>query len=115
MRNERSITVVFPVFGNYSIEIVVAKDATKARKERDDVYGAFEGPFYALHSFNKEGNALLVFPQGVKIGTIAHECFHAVIAMMDWIGNDASNECAAYHTGYLTQKVYDFVRSRSKR
>ena len=115
MKNERSIMVTFPVLNNYNIEVVIAKDTKKARHDRDGEFGVFEGVFHALHSFNKEGNALLVFPQGVEVNTIAHECFHAVVAMMDWIGNDTNNECAAYHIGYLTQKVYDFVRSRSKR
>ncbi len=115
MKNERSMYVRFPVFSDYDIEVVVAKDTRVARSKRNSRFGEFDGSFRALHSFNKKGSALLVFPQGVNVGCISHECFHAVVAMLDWIDNDTNNECAAYHIGYLTQQVYDFVRTRPKR
>lgn len=115
MKNERRMFIRFPVFVNYEIEVVVAKNIYAARSKRDKVYGKFEDSFHALHSYNKKGNALLVFPRDADLNCVAHECFHATVALMDWISNDASNECAAYHLGYLTQQVYKFVHGRSKR
>jgi hypothetical protein len=115
VKNERSITIVFPVLNNYNIEIVVAKDVAKARNERDDVYGPYSGHFAALHSHNGLGNACIVFPKDdLGLVDVAHECFHGVRAMMEWAGIE-DEEAAAYHLGYLTKQVYDFVCARSKR
>lgn len=115
MKNERSITIIFPVLNNYNIEIVVAKDVSKARKERDDFYGEYTGDFAALHSHNGIGNACIVFTEkDLGIVDVAHECLHAVRGMMKWAGI-YDEECEAYHMGYLTKQVYDFVRTRPKR
>ena len=113
-REERSKTITFPVFSDYSVEIVVAKDVIKARHKRDSIYGIFEGNFHALHSHNRLGKSLIVFPDNYKgISDIAHECCHAVQALMEWTSiNDT--ECMAYIFGYLTQVVYDFVRVKNK-
>ncbi len=110
---ERSMHVKFPVFSNYDIEIVLATDQYKARSKYDKTYGVFDSPFHSLHSHNRAGKALLVFCQkNLNVSTMAHESFHAVSAMMEWAGVKFDNECMAYHIGYLTQKVYDFARSK---
>ena len=107
--NERRTHVKFPVFQNYDIEVVVAKDPHRARKVRNHKYGVFPDKFYAIHAYNNNGSAVLIFPPEVGVVVIAHECWHAVRAMMEWAGVSLDNECVAYHLGYLTQKVYDFV------
>jgi hypothetical protein len=115
MKNERSITIVFPIFNNYNIEVVVAKDVSKARNLREDVYGKYEDAFAALHSHNGLGNACIVFTEkDLGLVDVAHECLHAVRAMMDW-ASICDDECEAYHMGYLTKQVYDFVCKRPKR
>lgn len=109
---ERSITIIFPVFNDYNIEIVVSSDAMKSRQKRNSVYGKYEGLFSALHSFNGLGNACIIFPEkNYGLVDVAHECCHAVHAMMDWASVE-DQECLAYHMGYLTKQVYDFVRKK---
>ena len=116
MKNERSTLVVFPAFNDYNIEVVVAKDVKLARQKRDKTYGEYTGDFSALHSSDGLGQACIVLPENSpqKLVDATHECFHAVIALLEWSGVE-DEETAAYHMGYLTNKVYDFVRSRSKR
>ena len=115
-QNERSTLVVFPAFNDYNIEIVVAKDVKKARQKRDSIYGEYTGDFSALHSSDGLGQACIILPEKSpqKLVDIAHECFHAIIGLLDWSGV-ADEETAAYHMGYLTNQVYEFVHSRSKR
>ena len=115
MKNERTDMVIFTVFNNYNIEIVVAKDVNDARKRRDALFGEFEGDFAALHCHNGIGNACLIFPEkNFGLVDVAHECYHAVRAMMEW-ASIIDEETPAYVMGYLTKQVYDFVKKRKRR
>lgn len=116
MKNERTSMVIFTVLNNYSIELVVTKDVVAARKRRDDIYGEDDSEnAAAMHSCDGLGAACLIFSEEHRnITIVAHECYHAIRAMMKWAGI-YDNEAEAYHMGYLTKQVYDFVRARPKR
>ena len=109
---ERSMHVKFPVFCDYDVEVVIADDAKKARTRRNKTYGVYGKNFSALHSYTGFGNSCIVLPRkDTTLVTVAHECYHAVEAIMFWAGVEDS-ECFAYHIGYLTDKVYKFVRRK---
>jgi hypothetical protein len=111
---ERTKLIIFPAFNDYNIEIVVSNDVTKSRQKRNAVYGEYVGIFAALHSFNGLGNACIVFSEkNHGLVDVAHECCHAVHAMMDWASVE-DQECLAYHMGYLTKQVYDFLVRKKK-
>jgi hypothetical protein len=113
-RKERTKTFVFPVFLNYEIQVVVAQNVREARQKRNEIYGEHVGDFSALHSHNRIGNALIVFEEKSKdLVCVVHECYHAIRAMMCWANVD-DEEASAYHLGYLTQQVYDFVCKKKK-
>jgi hypothetical protein len=114
VKNERTSMVVFPVFNGYNIEVVVAKDVKKAWEKRKKDYTDYEGNFSAIHSSNEFGQACIILPTGCDLALVAHECCHATLALTMW-ANAINEETTAYHMGYLTKQVYDFVRSRSKR
>ena|ERR1035437_5667 len=116
MKNERTSMVIFTVLNNYNIEIVVTKDVVESRKRRDFIYGEYDGEHAAaMHACNGLGAACIIFSEKHRgITDVAHECYHAVQAMMKW-AEIHDSEAEAYHMGYLTKQVYDFVRSRSKR
>lgn len=115
MKNERSTLVVFPVFNGYNIEIVVAKDVKKAWQRRKKNFPECDSNFSAIHAANESGQACIILPDKEnRLALIVHECFHATLALMIW-ANTVNEETTAYHLGYLTQQVYDFVHGRSKR
>ena len=110
MKHERSKTVKFPVFG-YKIQVVVTEDLKKSLEKRGldpssctSVHGYWDGKAFSV----------LLFQTNPRVGTVAHECWHAVRRMLKFHEAEFENEVVAYHLGYLTQQVYDFVRSRSK-
>jgi hypothetical protein len=115
MKDERHDMVIFTVFNNYNIEIVVAKDVKKARQRRSAIFGEYNEEFSALHFHNGLGNACLIFPEkNMGIVDVAHECYHAVRAMMEW-ASITDEETPAYVMGYLMKQVFNFVKNRKRR
>ena len=48
-------------------------------------------------------------PDQVDIDTVAHECLHAVWAMVKWTGARLDEEIVAYHLGFLVGRVFEFA------
>lgn len=115
---ERKTKIVFPVFGDYTIHVVVSDDVCESRKKRDGYFGeSFEGTARALHSYSltRPAESWLFLHGLAKPGSIAHESWHAVYRMMDWAGARIENEIVAYHLDYLVDKVWKHVRPKGYR
>jgi hypothetical protein len=110
---ERRKTVVFRVFQNYNVSIIVSTDKSRSyRNLQKRITGLpKESDFEAIHVYH-DMNSYLIFSEKARIGTIAHECWHVTRRICDWIGAELDNELIAYHIGYLTQTVYDFINKK---
>lgn len=112
IRGERVKCICFPVFANYTVRVVLTPDVAKSRSARDSEIGnKYDGgdPL-GIHAFNGNGDAWIFLPLTVEPGTVAHECFHCINRMMQWIQADLENEVVAYHLGFLVTEVSNFLR-----
>ena len=103
--------LIFEALARYRVRIIIAEDMRKAWDARfphtrlvlSDDCGAFH------HTFN-DGESQLFFLIGdCKTGTVAHECMHAIYAMLEFIdAGFKEEEFITYHLDYLVQAVQDF-------
>ena len=117
----------FEVFG-FSTYIVFSEDMVKSIKGRYPKLYVTNQDFGAMccrtsgkpeqHIFFELGNC--------PVGTLAHECWHAVRYMLlDWSKCEIDNENIAYHIGWLVDQAASFrtalidaglgVKSKSKK
>lgn len=112
LQQERKVS--FPVFG-YSIYIIYTDNIEQSRKLKCNEIGAMDelmGPYVdGLHSYNNiEPDGFVFFRPDSTMGTITHECFHAIHRLFKWIGAKVENEIMAYHLGYLVDQVVEFKK-----
>lgn len=110
---EKTNTIYFPMF-NYKVEIIITPDILHSRRKRNEEIGE---PFKdetspaGLHSYNPDRNTSFIFLNlDTSMGTLTHECNHAIYRMFRWIGaQDVDEEIMSYTLGYLVQQVCDFL------
>lgn len=114
---ERIGKVEFIVF-DYLVQIVVTDDIVQSRNNRSHMIGhrlKEKGVTLGLHSYNEEhSNCYLFFTENADANVIAHECFHAIHRMFEWIEAKIEEEITAYHLGYLIGEVTKFVKKSKK-
>lgn len=112
----RTRMVKFPVFYGYTILVEettnLSKSAAKyeATKEFAD---QCDGEAATLES-DKGGGFIFIKPRAT-LSIIAHEAWHAVKDMLDYFKVELDHECVAYHLGYLTQEIFNFLYRRGKK
>jgi hypothetical protein len=100
--------IKFPIFSHYKVHIIFSDDIRKSKKVR---YGSdeFADGASAVHCHDSDGHSHCIYDIGKSCtGTIAHESWHAVWAMLKWAGVEIENEVVAYHLGYIVQATTDF-------
>lgn len=111
----RHTTIEFPVFSSYMVHVEVTSDLKKSMakypltKVAVDDYG--DGDGVAIH-VDKEGFSFIFLRYNASVGDIAHESWHVVHRMMDFLGIELDHETAAYHLGYMVNKIFRFMRGR---
>lgn len=104
--------VTFPVWSNYKVHIVFSEDiAGSLRKRYGKKADPRAGEAGAMHRYDSDGHSHIFFKVGdAGTGTIAHECYHAVRAMMMSFADcdTMENETTAYHLGYLVSQATEF-------
>ena len=102
----------FPVFSNFKVSVFIAEntDATACYiADRDFTAEPTRDGTEALTvSSPRNGWANIYIPFDAHMGTIAHESYHAVEAMMKFIGANKESEVVAYHLGFLVDKIVEF-------
>jgi hypothetical protein len=118
---------VIPQFAHYKVRVVFSEDLRKAWDSRNHSKVAIDDNCKAFHQTFEDGTSKLFFLLGdCTTGTVAHECLHAVIALMKYIGiGYKEEEFLAYMLDYFVQFVQDFkndlidqkiaVKSRKKK
>jgi hypothetical protein len=103
----------FPALGHYVVHVEITSDIAKSllkyprtrKVEMDETTNGL-----AVHT--NEGFSYIFLPYNASVGNIAHEAWHVVRQMMEYLGIKIDNEAVAYHLGYLTNRVWDFVHGR---
>lgn len=99
---------------NYDLIVVVSDSIQQSRTNRNDILGYYEPDDHhgAMHCY--VGHQSYIFLNyGADIGTIAHETFHFIWRLMQWIGAEHNNEVMAYHLGYYVREIAKFIYSAS--
>lgn len=109
----KELVMLFPVFSNFKVTVVIAPDPVAAAyyiADRDYLADPqiteYSEAFTASNP--NRGWSIIYLTPDAKLGTIAHESYHTVTAMMKMIGAAEEHEVVAYHLGYLVDKIVDF-------
>lgn len=107
----------FQVFSNFTLRVVIADDIEAAahyvadRDYTEDPTGEL-GDAVCISS-PAGGYANVFLKPDCSIGTIAHESYHAVHALMEFIGA-YDEEIIAYHLGFVVDAIVEFKRVTAK-
>ncbi len=107
------LDLFFPVFSNYKVKIVITREPIQvARYIADRDYLREPQPREVADAFTTSGHgySFVYLRPDTEIGTIAHEMYHAVEGLMDFIfpGAKRDEEVVAYHLGYIVDKAVEF-------
>lgn len=105
---ERVRKVYFPVF-TYTAHIIVTSDVVGSRRNRSSILGPFEGTATAIHSYAGRESFIFITKDATP-GTVAHEAWHCVYAIMKWAGALIDNETVAYHLDHLVDEIHSFLK-----
>lgn len=111
----RVTTVEFPVFSGYNVHVELTSDIKKSFKKYKYTRNLdvdLEDTHAIVIHVEGTGLSMMFLPHNASVGTIAHESWHAVRRMMEHVGAEQDNEVMGYHLGYLSQKIYNFIRRR---
>ena len=109
----------FPVFSGYLVHIEITSDVQKSLAKYPETKCAVDGEDDAnthaitVHIVN-EPLTFMFLPYNVSVGTIAHESWHAVKRMMEYVDVKLDSETVAYHLGYSVDKIFRFVRGKKR-
>lgn len=113
---ERTKTVSFSPFP-YKLIVVVSNDVAQSITDRADRYN-FDEPtdemaacVYPLAG----GYCFMFIPDDAKLGIVVHECSHVVWLLLQHCGVALDTEVVAYYTGFLSEKLWDYVQKTPKR
>lgn len=111
----RYTTIEFPVFSDFIIHFEVARDFKKAIKKYPgiaDMSTEDDNDADALTIYDG-GQICFVFARpNASVGTLAHEAFHSVEHLLQRFGVKVEGEMAAYHLGYVVDKMFRFLRRK---
>lgn len=114
-RGKRFVVVDFPVFSDYFVHIEIASDFKKAAGKypatKSLVYDQDGGEDDGI-CFGAERSSFIFMKKNFSAGTAAHECWHAVQNMMDFIGAELEAEIVAYHLGHLVNAATALQRRK---
>lgn len=96
MRTHRH-KIQFPIFGEFHIRVSFVADVVAESKK----LSAEVSPLSIAYTVLETGKAHIVLAHHADAETIAHEAFHAVWALMKYVGAELEDEVVAYHLGHV--------------
>lgn len=112
-----AVWVRFPVTANYCVRIIVTDHIANSFEKRlgeGKIDGSTDGCCYHDH----KGTTWMFLSPKITAGTVAHESFHVMYELLDYIGSKLENEIVAYHLGYLVDQIENFrnaIKSSTKK
>lgn len=100
---EHRTRVPIPTFG-YRFEVVITNDIMQSIQKR---FPSYNDPDSDAVHYKVRGKSIswLFYKNDISAGTIVHEAWHGVHAMLSYVGAGLDDEVVAYHLGYLV----DFI------
>ncbi len=116
MTAKRKKVSIFSDLYSYNIEICLTNNIEAERNKLSEVqrfgYAYSEEISDGLHCYNRTiGLSVIYLTHKAGAGTIAHECWHCVFRMMQWIGAGTENEIIAYTLDYLVNQVFKLKKN----
>jgi hypothetical protein len=103
----------FPVFSNFKVRVIISDDLRSSAlyiHDRDYLKEPFVGSgAEAFTCSSPEGGYSIIYLKpNPEMGTVAHEAYHAVCAILKMIGAEEEHEVVAYHLGYIVDAIVAF-------
>jgi hypothetical protein len=95
----------FPVFSNYPVRVVFCDDIIKEAKRLKLALPSGEAQDEEAYTAIAQGGCMCVFGNDPDAQTIAHEAYHAIVALLKFSGANSEEELVAYHLGYLVSRI----------
>lgn len=107
MKN-RSTRFYFEILGGYELRIIISHDIVASGKRlREDLRNAAAA---FVDKDNQPGIGWLIFPPEATPGLIAHESYHAVVAILKYHGASLSDEEQVAHwLTHIVDRVHAFI------
>jgi hypothetical protein len=105
--------IEFPALSHYVVHVEISSDIkksllkyppTKSIEMEENTHGL------AVHTDN--AFSYIFLPYDTSAGDIAHEAWHVIRHMMEYLSIELDNEAVAYHLGYMVNKIFRFLRGR---
>lgn len=101
----------------YTFHIVKTDNINKSRSKRDNIIGNkwdWSPTIGGLHSYNESYPEAFIFLNPKETpGIIAHECYHGISRMFEYIGADSvDEEIMAYTLGDIIDQVSKFINTK---
>lgn len=100
--------IKFPALGDFEVRVLLSSNVKATSRA---LHSNAEGDeACCITESEKPGMCWLVFGELPTIDHVAHEAYHAVVAMLQFTGAKREEEVVAHHLGYLVQQIFDFTR-----
>ena len=104
--------VTFPVLAKFKVRVILTENLANSAGQR--IGGcSLDGSADAACYNTKNGWSYMFLNPQADEGTIAHESWHIIFEIMDYVGAKIENEVVAYHLGYLINKIHTFKKEVS--
>lgn len=111
-RKDRVLIIKLPLYGEkFKLKVIVTDDVMQSRKNYNKEIGFPAGGLvYAMVSTN-EHRVWMFLPPLATPGVIAHESFHVVKHLWDYIGaKEVDEEVVSYHLEFIVDKIWKHIR-----
>lgn len=116
------LKISFPTFRNFPIFLTKTSNLQKSINEWE-FKKKYDVPdhAHAITLYDSDSGTYVFLPPDATIGTVAHECYHAVNNLMRHVGVE-DEEAIAYHLDFVIEhaaklmwgKKYEIVNRRKK-
>lgn len=114
---DRVLTIKLPVYGaRFKLKVIVTENVNEARERYANEIGfPWKGDAHALVSTD-EARVWMFLPPLASPGVIAHESWHVVVHLWEYIGaKKVDEELDAYHLEYIVDKIWKHIRPEGYR
>ena len=101
----------FEVFSSYAVRLILTDDLTKSAKARLGHMPADPAADGFVFHPNEIAQSYIFLPMNPSENVIAHEAWHIVHKVMDYVGAGIDSEVVAYQPGWLVGQIYRFKNS----